>query len=63
MTNDQRAVVVSQCAKAYLSRSSLLNNVISALFNDGSSFIYSYGTNQFASNAANGAFTAGILMK
>ena len=63
MTNNEWAVVVSQGSKGYVGRSSLFNNTVSALFNDGSSFIYSYGTNQFAGNAADGAFTAGVLMK
>jgi hypothetical protein len=63
ITNNEWAVVASNGAKAYVGRSSLFNNVIVALFNDGVSFLYSYGTNQFAGNAADGAFTAGILTK
>jgi len=63
MTNNQWAVVVSQGAKAYVGRSSFFNNGITALFNDGMSFAISYGTNQFAGNASDGTFTAGMALK
>ena len=63
MTNNQWAVVVSQGAKAYVGRSSFFNNGITALFNDGMSFAISYGTNQFAGNASDGAFTSGMALK
>jgi len=63
MTNNQWAIVVSGGARAFLSRSSLFNNFITALFNDGSSSIVSYGNNQFASNASDGAFTSTVAVK
>ena len=63
MTNNQWAVVVSQGAKAYVGRSSFFNNGITALFNDGTSFAISYGTNQFAGNASDGTFTSGLATK
>jgi hypothetical protein len=63
MTNNQWAVVVSNGATAYVSRSSLSNNFISALFNDGSSFLVSYGDNRLVSNASDGAFTSTATMK
>jgi hypothetical protein len=63
MTNNQWAIVAGQGAKAYVSRSSLFNNFISALFNDGSSFLLSYGDNRFAGNASDGAFTSTVSVK
>jgi len=57
MTNNQWAVVAGQGATAYVSRSTLTNNFITALFNDGTSHLISYGDNRFASNASDGAFT------
>jgi len=63
LTNNQWAVVAGQGAKAYVSRSSLFNNFITAMFNDGSSSLISYGDNRFASNASDGAFTSTIAVK
>jgi len=63
MTNNQWAIVVSGGAQAYLSRSSLFNNFITAMFNDGASSLVSYGSNQFASNASDGAFTSTVPVK
>lgn len=63
ITNNQWAVVVSGGAKAYVSRSALFTNFITALFNDGSSFLISYGDNRFAGNASDGAFTSTVSMK
>jgi hypothetical protein len=63
MTDNQWAVVAGQGAKAYVSRSSLFNNYITALFNDGSSFLVSYGDNRFAGNASDGAFTSTASVK
>ena len=63
MTNNEWAVVVANGAKAYVGRSSLFNNTISALFNDGSSFLYSFGTNQLIGNAVDGLFTATVSLK
>jgi hypothetical protein len=63
MTNNQWGVVVSNGARAYVGRSTLNNNFISALFNDGASILTSYGNNQFASNASDGLFTSTITLK
>jgi hypothetical protein len=63
MTNNEWAVVVANGAKAYVGRSSLFNNTISALFNDGSSFLYSFGTNQLIGNAVDGLFTATVSLR
>jgi Right handed beta helix region len=63
MTNNQWGIVVSGGARAYVSRSTLSNNFITALFNDGASTLVSFGNNQFASNASDGAFTATATMK
>jgi len=63
MTNNQWAVVVSGGAKAYVSRSSLFTNFITAMFNDGGSSLISYGDNRFAGNASDGTFTGMASMK
>jgi len=63
MTNNQWAVVVSGGARGYVGRSTLNNNTITALFNDGSSFLVSFGNNQFSSNASDGAFTSTAAVK
>jgi len=63
MTNNQWAVVVSGGAKALVSRSSLFNNFITAMFNDGASSLISYGNNQFAGNASDGTFTSTVSVK
>jgi len=63
MTNNQWAVVVSNGARATVSRSSLFNNFITAMFNDGASFLISYGDNRFAGNATDGAFTSTLTVK
>jgi len=63
LTNNQWGIVVASGARAYISRSTLSNNFITALFNDGSSTLVSFGNNQFASNASDGAFTATATVK
>jgi hypothetical protein len=63
MTNNEWAVVVANGAKAYVGRSSMFNNTITAVFNDGSSFLYSFGTNQLIGNASDGLFTATVSLK
>jgi hypothetical protein len=63
MSNNQWAVVVGQGATAYVGRSSFFNNYIKAIYNDGASFAVSYGTNQFAGNATDGAFTSGLAVR
>jgi len=63
MTNNQWAVVVASGARAYLSRSTLSNNFITAMFNDGMSSLISYGDNHFASNASDGTFTSTLTTK
>jgi hypothetical protein len=63
ITNNNWAVVASQGATAYVSRSTLTNNFIAALLTDGSSFLVSYGNNQFASNASDGLFTSTTSVK
>jgi hypothetical protein len=63
ITNNEWAVVASQGATAYVAGSTLANNTVTALFNDGSSFLISYGSNKFASNASDGGFTSTIGMK
>jgi hypothetical protein len=62
-TTNQWAIVVSQGARAYLGRSSLFSSTLSALYNDGSSYIFSYGTNQFGGNMADGAFSSTLTLK
>ena len=63
MTNNQWAVVVASGARAYVSRSSLFNNFITAMFNDDGSSLISYGNNQFAGNANDGTFTSTVSVK
>jgi hypothetical protein len=63
MTNNQWGVVVSNGARAYLGRSTLNNNFIAAMFNDGASILVSYGDNHFVSNASDGLFTSTIPLK
>ena len=63
MTNNQWGLVVSSGATAYVNRSSLSNNFIMAMFNDGSGSLISYGNNQFASNASDGVFTSTASVK
>lgn len=62
-SNNQWAVVVGGGGRAYVGRSSMYNNYIQALFNDGASTLYTYGNNQFASNANDGFFNFSVALK
>jgi hypothetical protein len=45
------------------SNCSVSNNATQGMFNDGSSFLVSYGNNKFANNPADGVFTSTVAVK
>ncbi len=59
-TGNQYGIYVNSGATARLTNSSVLSNTGHGLFNDGASFIVSYGGNTIAGNPTQGAFTSTV---
>jgi hypothetical protein len=59
-THNDYGIVASQGASVRCSATTILNNHIYGLFNDGSSTMISFGNNVLLANSTNGSFTATI---
>jgi hypothetical protein len=63
LSDNQWAVVAGQGATAYLNNTSIFNSHLRGLYNDGTSFLVSFGNNRFAGNLIDGSFTSGAAVR